>query len=191
MKMNVQIDPVEVTPINAATTNGPWRVAHGGAASNQANSYPVVHVPVDKGDYTITFNIGGQNDLVFDSTSPIWIQTGGKPSGAVVDNHFKDISVSQDGKTLTLTDSKEDTSTKKSVKFHYQLNFTGNDNNSHKKLDPIILNDGGKGISGFTRLQIVEIGLAALAVIFLAVLTYRKFIAPKTAPIVEHDNIGR
>ena len=42
------LPPVVVTPIQAATNNGPWDIAYGGYSSNQANSYPVVHAAIGK-----------------------------------------------------------------------------------------------------------------------------------------------
>jgi hypothetical protein len=173
------LPPVVVTPIQAATNNGPWDIAYGGYSSNQANSYPVVHAAIGKGDYVITFNIAGQNDLQFDDT-PIWIGANGKPSKAFMDTHFHDPTISNGGKTLTITDTKDDTSQQKSVKFHYQLNFKGGDP-IHKKLDPIIINDGGKGISNYTVLQVVEFSLVGLAIILLAVFLYRRMASRRDA----------
>jgi len=181
--MQTNLSPVDVTPIKAATNNGPWEVAHGGNSSNQANSYPVVHAAIGKGDYVITFNIRGQSDLQFDNTpgtGPIWIGANGKPSNAYVDSHFHNPVISNDGKTLTITDTKDDTSQQKSVKFHYQLNFKGSDPN-HKKLDPIIINDGGKTINNYSLLQIVEFSLAGLAIILLAVFLYRRMVSRRDA----------
>jgi len=177
--MQTKLSPVSVTPIKAATNNGPWDIAYGGYSSNQANSYPVVHVATAKGDYVITFNIVGQNDLQFDDT-PIWIGANSKPGNAFVDNHFHDPVISNGGKTLTITDTKDDTSQQKSVKFHYQLNFKGSDPN-HKKLDPIIINDGGKTINNYSLLQIVEFSLAGLAIILLAVFLYRRMVSRRDA----------
>jgi len=185
--MPTNLPPVVVTPIQAATNNGPWQVAHGSAASNQSNSYPVVHAGVAKGDYVITFNIGGQNDLQFDSTpgvGPIWIGANGKPSKAFMDTHFHSPVISNAGKTLTITDTKDDTSTQPSQKFHYQLNFLGGDT-THKKLDTIIINDGGKTVNNYTFQQVAEFSLVGLAVILLAVFLYRRMVSRR-----DSENIG-
>src|SRR5438105_3139449 len=124
MKMQVQAHVVDVQPITAGPTNGPWDVTYDGKGSNQANSYPVVHIPQPAGAYQITFNVGGGPELQFDgSVGPVWVKTNGKPSSAAVDSHFSGITISNDGKTLTITDTKGDTTNEKPVKFFYQLNF--------------------------------------------------------------------
>ena len=177
--MPTNLPPVVVTPIQAATNNGPWQVAHGNAASNQANSFPAIHAGIAKGDYIITFSIGGQNDLQFDSTpgvGPIWIAANGKPSKAFMDTHFHNPVISNAGKTLTITDTKDNTSNQNSMKFHYQLNFLGGDA-THKKLDPIIINDGGKTVNGHSYQQIAEFTLAGLAIVLLGVFLYRRMFA--------------
>jgi hypothetical protein len=177
--MQTNLSPVDVTPIQAATNNGPWEVAHGGNSSNQANSYPAVHAAIGKGDYVITFNIRGQGDLQFDDT-PIWIGANGKPSKAFMDSHFHSPTISNGGKTLTITDTKDDTANQPSAKFYYQLNFKGGDSN-HKKLDPIIINDGGKTVNSYSLQQIAEFSLAGLAIILLAVFLYRRMVARRDA----------
>lgn len=181
--MQTNLSPVDVTPIQAATNNGPWDVAYGGISSNQANSYPEVHAAIAKGDYVITFNIRGQGNLQFDNTpgvGPIWIGANGKPSKAFMDSHFHSPTISNGGKTLTITDTKDDTVNKPSEKYYYQLNFKGGDL-VHKKLDPIIINDGGKTINSYSLVQIVEFSLAGLAIILLAVFLYRRMVSRRDA----------
>jgi hypothetical protein len=177
--MQTNLSPVDVSPIQAANNHGPWEVAHNGKSSNHVNSYPEVHVAMAKGDYVITFNIRGPGNLQFDDT-PIWIGANGKPSKAFMDSHFHSPAISNGGKTLTITDTKDDTVNQPSVKYYYQLNFKGGDLN-HKKLDPIIINDGGKTINNYSLLQIVEFSLAGLAIILLAVFLYRRMVSRRDA----------
>jgi hypothetical protein len=97
-----------------------------------------------------------------------------------MDSHFHSPTISNGGKTLTITDTKDDTTNQPSAKFYYQLNFKGGDSN-HKKLDPIIINDGGKTVNSYSLQQIAEFSLAGLAIILLAVFLYRRMVARRDA----------
>ena len=164
--MQVQAHVVDVQPITAGPTNGPWDVTYDGKGSNQANSYPVVHIPTPKRRLSDHAQRGGRaRTAIRRWRGPIWIKTNGKPGSAAVDNHFSNITISNNGKTLTITDTKDDTSNEKPIKFFYQLNFKGG-NQNHKKLDPIIINDGGKGRNGWSANQIAEAVVGALSSFF-------------------------
>ena len=64
---------VQITPIDATPTNGPWLFGYLGRTYNQKASFPVIDLPKDSGCHAITFAIGGNGTLSFNPTNPVLI----------------------------------------------------------------------------------------------------------------------
>jgi hypothetical protein len=157
---------VELTPIDAAPTHGPWQVDHDGNGSNQSSSYPIIDLPKGSGPWTIQFRLKGQSDVKF-SGDPIWVKEGGKPGSKA--NHSQipaaDVTVAPNGKLLTIKDLNNNDGT---IALHYRLNFTGDQ--KHETLDPIIKNGGGttRDMQSLEVAQLVLSGAILLTLLFVA-----------------------
>lgn len=168
---------VQITPIDAAQSHGPWQVDHGGQSSKQKMTFPVIDLPQGTGPYLITFQIVGDNPVKFDPTDPIWVKAGSDPKPSDPSHKHNQIltpQVIQQGKVLTVSDPNTD-----KANLHYRLNFVGD--SKHQSLDPIIKNGGGTTQGGIgTEVAILIVNLVVLAaVLFVAfrLETIRKMVA--------------
>lgn len=159
----------KITPITANTFQGPWKFEYGGHIEVQKNSFPIIDLPKNTGSYAITFTIAGQNNLTFDTTRPFVID-----GPATSQAQIQSVTVSPDGKALTVRDKNDNDGSLPPLLLDYSLNFVGGDQ-QHRTLDPVIKNGGKTTVRTMApRPSTLEVATFAIS---LAVLITLLFVA--------------
>ena len=163
---------VQITPVDATPTSGPWLFEYLGRTYNQKASFPVIDLPKDSGCYLIVFTIGGANNTVsFNPTNPIMINGSAPGSGGQI---LPPPPMGQNAKQLTVTDLNSNDASLGPLILNYSLNFTSNDQ-PHRVLDPVIKNGGKSTHTGFIpHASVLDVATFAIS---LAVLITLLFVA--------------
>jgi hypothetical protein len=154
-----------------------WEMQYGNQKGSGPDSYPVIKLDHDSGTNNIKFTIAGTNDITFlnppdKSDKPLYVMevpkgSHKKPSKGVLNGQITSWNVSQNGKTLTITDKNHGAGRDLS----YQLNF-----NNAGALDPIIQNGGGGGnFYQWIQSHPLETGGAALLLIGILAALFRRW----------------
>jgi hypothetical protein len=128
-----------------------------------SSPYPKLEFDGGSGDHNIKINIIAGNGITFAQSNPLWIQPNVKPPGPIV-APITQIDPAKIKGAGTTELKFHDANSGDGMLLKYQLNFANG--NGVMTIDPDIQN-GGKGLFGFSQTEVLIAGGVLIAVILL------------------------